>query len=197
MIGALDVNANLPCSTLLSVRRLSDAARGRMRPDMNVRRYLDALLEDGLPADAVDVLCHVLPKRYAIGWALECLQADGAPERNPVDRSALATVQRWLQDPSEDNRRAAMELADRLHYDSAGAWLAAAAGWSGGSLAPADLPEVKPSPVLSGEAVAAALKVSAASKGSDFTGALRGFIDRALATFGLPEPGGEPGDDQP
>src|SRR5512145_1167306 len=132
MTGALDTNANLPCSTLMSVRRLSDDARGRMRPELNVRRFLDTLVTDELRSDAIDVLCHVLPKRYAIAWALECLQSGDEVERNPVDRTALSTVQRWLQDPTEENRRAAMDMADRLHYDSAGAWLAAAAGWSGG-----------------------------------------------------------------
>ena len=186
MTGALDADSELPCTTVLSIRRLSDDARDRLRPELNVRRYLDALLADGMRADAIDVLSHALPKRYAIAWALECLQSADPATVSPIDRTALAAVQRWLQDPSEANRRAAMDLAERLHYDSAGAWLAAAAGWSGGSLAPADLTAVEPGPALSGEAVAAALKLAAVSRG-DFPGTLQQFIAHALATFGVAE----------
>jgi len=149
-----------------------------------VRAFLDGLLADGLLSDSLDVIAHLLPKRYAIAWACECLQASLAEgDAGAVDRSAIATAQRWLKDPTEENRRAAQELAERLDYETPGAWLAAAAGWSGGSLAPADLPEVAPPPTLSGEAVAAALKLAAAADAPRYQQRLREFAERAMQAF--------------
>lgn len=184
MLSALDARSTTSCSALAGIRLLSDEARRRLDPERNVRGFLDDLLRDGLVSDCLDVIAHLLPKRYAIAWGCECLQASvAAGDAGAVERSALAAAQRWLKDPTEENRRAAQDLAERLDYDTPGAWLAAAAGWSGGSLAPAELPEVAPPPTLCGEAVAAALKLAAAADAGRYRERLREFVSRALQAF--------------
>ena len=184
MLKALDLESDVASTMLAPLDRLGDEAKRRIDPLVSLRAYLDSLRRDGLLGDAVDVVSYVLPKQYAIAWGCECWRvAHERAEPDPVDKSAAAAAQRWLQDPSEENRRAALMLADRLGYRTAGAWLAAAAGWTGGTMMPGGEYEVPPPPGLSGNAVSAALKLLAATEPDAFNERLAQFVDRALAAF--------------
>lgn len=190
MVKALEPGSQVASTMLTPLGQLGEEARRRIDPRLNVRAYLDTLRRDRLFGDAVDVLGHVLPRQYAIAWACECWQAaQQGREPDPVESSAVAAAQRWLKDPSEENRRAALVLADRLGFGTAGAWLAAAAGWSGGTMVPSGEYEVPPAAGLSGNAVAAALRMLAAREPESFDSSLAGFVDRALAMFAGPAPG--------
>jgi hypothetical protein len=184
MVKALEPQSQVASTMLATLEQLGEEARRRIDPLVSVRAYLDSLRRDGLLGDAIDVVSYVLPKQYAIAWGCECWRkVHEGREPDPVDRSAAAAAQRWLQDPSEDNRRAALMLADRLGFKTPGAWLAAAAGWSGGSMLASGEYEVPPPPGLSGNAVAAGLKLLAALDPPSFEQSLAGFVDAALATF--------------
>jgi hypothetical protein len=185
MLKALDVNSDVSSEVLASLGGLSDEARSRLDPALNVRALLDSLRHDGRLEDAVRVLTHVLPRQYALAWGCECWQAVHAGiEPDPSDKGALAAALRWLKEPTEENRVAAVELADRLAYRSSAAWLAAAAGWCGGSMLPAGQPEVPPPPTLSSDAVRSAVFLAAAEDAANFEARLAEFVDRALSTFG-------------
>jgi len=190
MLKALELESGIASTMLAPLEQLGDEAKRRIDPLVSVRAYLDSLRQDGLLNDAVDVVSYVLPKQYAIAWGCDCWRAayEGG-EADPGEKSAAAAAQRWLQDPSEENRRAALMLADRLGYKTAGAWLAAAAGWTGGSMMPSGEYEVPPPPGLSGNAVSAALKLLAAGDPDAFNERLGGFIERAIATFAPERPG--------
>jgi hypothetical protein len=191
MLKALEIESGVASTMLTPLERLGDEAKRRIDPLLSVRAYLDSLRRDGLLSDAVDVVSYILPKQYAIAWGCECWRAvHESQDPDPVEKSAAAAAQRWLQDPSEDNRRAALALADRLGYRTAGAWLAAAAGWTGGSMMPSAEYEVPPPPGLSGNAVSAAIKLLAALSPEAFNERLAQFVDRALAAFA---PGAAPG----
>ncbi len=193
MIKALEPQSQVASTVLAPLDQLGTEARRRIDPLVSVRAYLDSLRRDGLLVDAVDVVSYVLPKQYAIAWACECWrEAHAGREPDPVEAGAAAAARRWLQDPSEENRRAALTLADRLGYRSAGAWLAAAAGWSGGTMMPSGEYEVPPPPGLSGNAVAAALKLLAAREPDAFEAQLARFVDQALATFAGSSPAQDP-----
>lgn len=184
MLQALDPAANAPAESLQSLTQLSEAARALLRPGVNVRAYVDDLAAAGLHGDVVDVLTHLLPKPYAVAWAYESLLAmTQLSEADPFEQAALAVTKRWLADPSEENRRAAVELADRLGMQGPGAWLAAAAGWTSGSMLPVGQPEVPVSPTLTGDAVAAALRLAAARDVPNFRAHLQSFVQRALVAF--------------
>jgi len=185
MLNALDADSGISCGVLASQGGLSDEARALLDPSVNVRAYLDLLAREGLVEDAVRVLTQVLPRQYAVAWGCECWQAVHAgADPDPSDRSALAAALRWLKEPTEENRVAAVELADRLALRTSAAWLAAAAGWSGGSMLPAGQPEVPPPPTLSGDAVRSAVLLAAAEDPDNFEFRLSEFVGRALATFG-------------
>ena len=184
MLQALDPNSRTSADALQSLGKLSDAARERLDPKLNVRGYIDRLCTDGLYGDVIDVLTHLLPKQYSVAWGCECLQdLSQQVEPDPSQRAALAVAQRWLSDPSEDNRRAAVELADRLGLKGPGAWLAAAAGWTSGSMLPPGQPEVPVTPTLTGDAIGAALRMAAVTDPTKFDVHLQSFVQRALSAF--------------
>lgn len=169
---------------LATLGGLSDEARGRLDQSLNVRTYLDRLLGEALAADGVSIIARMLPRKYAIAWACDCFEAAAAgQELDPIERSGLSAAKRWLTDPTEDHRRAAMDLAERLGYATPGAWLAAAAGWAEGSLAPPDVNAVPPPETLAGDAVAAALKLLAAADTEHFAARLEQYARRALEMF--------------
>jgi hypothetical protein len=187
MLQALDARSNISAGMLQTLDKLSEAARQRLDPSVNVRAFIDRLCAEGLHSDAVDVLTHLLPKQYCVAWACECVQelnAHGAG--TPADIAALSVTKRWLADPSEENRRAAVELADRLRFQGPGAWLAAAAGWTAGSMLPAGQPEVPVAATLTGDAVGAAVRLAAAAEPSEFAKRMQLFVERALAAFAPP-----------
>ncbi len=151
------------------------------------RERIDQLLERGLPADALAVVARALPKRYVVAWACECFKALMAanPAASDVDRAGLALAQQWLADPTEENCRAAMDFAEQGQFGTPGVWIAASAGWNGGSLLPRGYDPIPPPDHLPAEAVVAALRL-AASQGPDYAGSINGFIARALKIFGAP-----------
>src|SRR5262249_60276058 len=70
---------------------------------------------------------------------------------------AVAAAEAWVYKPTEENRRAAMSKAQATQFDTPCAWAAVAAFWSGGSMAPPDVPVVPPPPFLIGRAVSGAV----------------------------------------
>ena len=107
-------------------------------------QFLDALIGKQHFLDAVRFLAHALPKREAVWWACVCARqvADGK-EPAPV-KAALAAAEKWVADPSEDNRATAMPAARRPSWATPAGCAAMAAFWSGGSLAPPKAPVVPP-----------------------------------------------------
>ena len=184
MVTAFDPTSQISASSLSQRLALSGDALSVVAGGANVRRCLDELLDRGLPADALMLVARVLPKRYVVAWACECFRSVliGMPGANPADRAGLALAQQWLADPAEENRRAALDFAEQGEFGTPGAWLAASAGWNGGSLAPRGYDPIPPPDHLPAEAAVAALRL-AASQGPDYAGLLKAFVLRALQIF--------------
>ena len=146
---------------------------------------INQLLGRGLPAEALAVVARTLPKRYVVAWACECFktQLGSNPATSDVDRAGLALAQQWLSDPTEENSRAALDFAEQGQFGTPGVWIAASAGWNGGSLLPRGYDPIPPPDHLPAEAAVAALRL-AASQGQNYAGAIEGFIARALQIFG-------------
>jgi hypothetical protein len=184
MVAALDPASQIAASSIAQRLALTSDALAVLETGGNVRSFLEQLLQRGLPADALAVVARSLPKRYVVAWACDCLKSALArePRASDSDRAGLAIAQQWLADPTEDNRRAAAEFAERGEFGSAGAWIAASAGWSGGSLLPRGYDVLPPPDHLPAEAAVAALRL-AASRSSEYVTAISGFVRRALEIF--------------
>ena len=74
---------------------------------------------------------------------------------------ALVAAEKWSKEPTEEHRRNAERAAEQTKYKDPSGWIALAAFWSGGSLAPPDQPEVAPAAHLTAKAITGALMLAA------------------------------------
>lgn len=157
-------------------------ARALLSPAMLPQAAVRALLDAGQPQEALKLLARLLPKRYVVAWLCQCARGEPLDDE---DRAGAALAEHWVRDPSERNRRAAYEFANAGGYESIGAWMAAAAGWSGGSLAPVEQEApVPPTPDLTARAAVAAVNLLAAHDVDNFEERRAAFADNALALLG-------------
>lgn len=140
---------------------LEDEARQLLQDNLSAQQFLELLIEHEQFLDATRFLAHALPKRDAIRWACLCLRSLAATEDRPENLAALQAAETWLAEPSEANRRAAMQAAEILEFHTPASWAAVAVFWSEGSLAPPDVPPVPPGEHLTAVAAAAAVTLAA------------------------------------
>ena len=158
---------------------LSPPASALLRADMTPQAAVQDLLAAGQAPDALKLLARLLPKRYAVAWLCQCAREQPLTQE---DRAGAALAEQWVREPSESNRRAAFEFANAGGYKSLGAWIAAAAGWSGGSLAPAAQETPVPPPDhLTARATVAAINLMAALDAPQFEARRNAFIERAMS----------------
>lgn len=140
---------------------LEEESIALLAPDQTPEAYVATLTEHAQFADAIRVLSAHLPKRNSIFWAHRCVQELLADKLSEKETAALQAAMTWMEGPSEENRRAAMKAAEQAEFLTPPSWVAAAAFWSEGSIAPPDLPDVQPDEQLTGQAVTAALMLLA------------------------------------
>ena len=153
----------------------SAEAKALLVPDAPASGYVALLVEKELFTDATGFVAQWLSPHDAVAWACEAARA-ALGEAPPAERAALEAAERWLATRDEKDRRAAAESAETLGHRSAAAMAAAAAGWTGGSLAPADLPAVAPPPGLAGKGASAAVLLAAAAAAPEASERLRALI---------------------
>ncbi|WP_247871983.1 hypothetical protein [Azospirillum sp. TSO35-2] len=160
---------------------LSPEAKALMAPNAGTAALLKALIAAELYADAIRLLGMALPRREAVWWG--CLAARGAlpPEPKPADIAALEAAEAWVYRPTEENRRACFAPAEAMGFETACAYAALAAFWSGGSLAPPDAAVVvPPGDGLTGTAAAAAVLIAAAAVPKEVLARQRATLVQAL-----------------
>lgn len=139
-------------------------ARELLRGDMSPRQYLDLLTEKQHYQEAVRFLAHALPKQEAVWWA--CLCAREAAGSAPAQQAsaALEAAEKWVRNPTEENRRPAMPAAEAAGLATPAGSAALAAFLSGGSLGPSHVPAVPPPENVAAQAVAGAVILSVVSR---------------------------------
>lgn len=110
--------------------------------------------------ELVTFLCHALPVRESIWWGYSCILFI-ENERTDIEQKTLDICFRWLQEPTEANRRLAELSVKQCELDNACGWLAQAVFWSGGSITPVNGPESPAPPFLYSHAVAGAICLAA------------------------------------
>lgn len=140
---------------------LSEQARGLLTPTQTPHQYLAALREAGFLVESVHFLSWALPRREAIWWACQCVRSMFLPTTAPIQVKAIEITEKWAALPTDENRRAAHAIADTAGYGTPGGCAAVAAFFSGGSLAPPNLPAVAPAEHLCPKSVANAVLLAA------------------------------------
>jgi hypothetical protein len=164
--------------------RLSARAQACLRPSMQARAAVQALLDAGYCADAMSLLSRLLPRRYAVAWACQCGRSQPLDEH---DRAGLALAEAWVREPEEAQRAAALAFAKTHRYRTIGAWTAAAAGWTGGNLNPDHERPTSPPEHLSAIAATAAVTYMAARVPAQFDARRAAFVRDALSLLSGPE----------
>jgi hypothetical protein len=142
--------------------RPSDAAKARLRPDLDPEAFASLLVESGQGADAAEFQAHRLPAREAVWWGCLCAWEAGPPMPGGAPDEALRAAVRWVIEPNEPNRLAAAKAGEAAGSSTPEGLLALAASWSGGSMTPPELPAAPPPPTLTARTVFAALRMASA-----------------------------------
>jgi hypothetical protein len=88
---------------------------------------------------------------------------------NADEERALAYAEEWAAEPEEWRRTRALTLGNRINQRAAAAWLALAAGWSGGSVMPPEYDHREATPEQTARAVRLALFIGLAYLARDVT----------------------------
>src|SRR5262245_38242706 len=140
-------NAPQNAAAISAVAELGDEAQALLRDDLAAREYLGVLTEKELLPDAIKFLAHALPKREAVWWAWVCARrATATPP--PKIKAALDATEKWIAQPSEEHRHAAMKAAEAAEFKTPAGCAGLAAFFSGPSLAPPGHPQVPPEEYL-------------------------------------------------
>jgi len=75
-------------------------------------QFLRALIEKELHPDAIQLIAHYLPKRQAVWWACQCIKSTFGPKTTPQMKAAVEAAEKWVAQPTEENRRAAQQSAE-------------------------------------------------------------------------------------
>ncbi len=134
------------------------------RPELHPRDYVAILLGAALFPDAVRFVAHALPKREAVWWAWVCARRSSGDAPPPVIKAALEATERWIAQPTDELRRAAMDAAQKATLGTAAGCAGLAAFFSGGSLGPPNVAPIPPGDFLTAKAVTGAILSAAVSK---------------------------------
>ncbi len=120
--------------------------------------YARALLASPSPTDAIVFIAHLLPRREAVWWAIQCVWGMLGAR---ADDDSLRAAEAWARAPDEHNRRAALAACSAGDQRAPTTWLAFAVGWSGGSVTPPDKDPMPAPPSACALAVNAAVLLAA------------------------------------
>ena len=137
-----------------------------LQPGLPPEEYLDRLIAQELFPDGLRFVAGWLPKPDAVRWACHCVQGLLGEQLTDGEKRAFDAALCWAAEPTEENRRAAEAAAEKNQFNGPASWLALGAFWSGGSLAPPELPEAPAPEGLTSQALAAALVLASGAGGS-------------------------------
>ena len=163
-MGSTPVRIPSKTVAISTVAELGEEAMALLGPEMHPLDFVALLMEKALYPDAVRFIAHALPKREAVWWGWVCARRAAGDNPQPKIKAALEATEKWIAQPSEDNRRGAMAAAQKAELGTAAGCAGLAAFFSGGSLAPPEAPVVPPGEFLSAKAVSGAVIFAAVAK---------------------------------
>jgi hypothetical protein len=143
---------------------VSDAVEAVLIEDMPLPQFVEHLASRELFLDALKVVAHSLTKRSAVDWGARCVRAVLGDQLSPADEACLAAADAWVQNPAEEQRRRAQAAAEAADHKTPASWVAMAAFWSSGSLAPPAAPIVPPGEQLTAHAASGAVMLAAVAR---------------------------------
>jgi hypothetical protein len=152
---------NSMTESVATVAELGDEAMALMKPEMHPLDFVAKLMDKQQYPDAVRFLAHALPKREAVWWAWMSARRVAGENAPSKIKASLEATEKWIAQPTDENRRAAKAAADSAELGTAAGCAGLAAFFAGDSLAPPDCPAVAPGPYLTAKAVSGAVNFAA------------------------------------
>jgi hypothetical protein len=140
--------------------KLSRHAKKLFLAEQTPSEFLGVLMQAKRYVDVFDFLAHALPAREAVWWACLAVRHAQGNELPAEHRQALRASVEWVLQPDEPRRRAAEAAGQAADYGTPAGSVALAVYGSGGSLTPANLPEVPAEPFMYAKAVAGSLALA-------------------------------------
>jgi hypothetical protein len=166
---------------LCTIADLGDAARalldGAPPPPKD---FIGRLAEAKLYTDAVRFLAHALPRRECVWWAWVCARKAAGDAPPPPIKNALDATERWIVQPSEDHRHAALTFGELADFGTPAGCAALAAFMSGGSLAPPNAPVVPPGEFMTAKASSGSVILAAVANPDRDADNFKEFINLGL-----------------
>lgn len=157
-------STQLPLGQIVEEMRFSVEARAVVAEVRSSSQAYQLLQQHSFGPELLGLVARCLPKRFVVVWLCQCVRnhprADG--EDQMADMAAVSLAERWLRQATEENRRSAADYATKGDFQSLGDWVAAAVGWTEGSLAPPSASPVPPADHLCATAAVAALLILSA-----------------------------------
>jgi uncharacterized protein DUF6931/FHA domain-containing protein len=151
-------------AALPNALELSDASKAMLVDDIPVPQFVELLASREQFLDALRVVAHAVSKRSAVDWACRCVRAVAGDDLSPADAAAVTAAEAWVAEPDEDRRRKAQAAAEAAGNSTPASWVATAAFWSSGSMAPPAAPVVPPAPHLTAHAASGAVMLAAVAR---------------------------------
>ena len=138
-IGELKKITQPKAAELVAGSAIEENVAPLLDDDPDAKTLVTRLVDNSMFLDAARFIVLALPPRETT-W-LGCLTARYAAEEkplSPVDKGALESAERWVYEPSEENRRAAERAIQDADYTTPAALAALSAFYSGGNIADDD-----------------------------------------------------------
>ena len=135
-IGELKKITHVNAAELVAGSAIEESVAPLLEDGPDAKTLVARMVEKSMFLDAARFIVLALPPRETT-W-LGCLTARYAAEEKPlskIDQGALESAERWVYEPSEENRRAAERAIEDADYTTPAALAALSAFYSGGSIA--------------------------------------------------------------
>lgn len=179
------------------IAELGDEAKALLDPGHSPQSFMQLLVDREHFPDAIRFLAHALPRREGIWWAWVCARGAAGQSPSPEVKAALDSVERWITQPTDANRRASFAAAEAATLATPAGCAALAVFFSGGSLGPTDTPPVPPGEFMTAKAITGAVMAAAVcSEPERAPEKYRAYIAHGLEVvkrlelWGAPESGG-------
>lgn len=156
------LRSGMAASAIGEAAEVSEEALAALSEADGVRAFVEGLAEEEGWEDAIAFLSHALPTREAVWWAWNCAKEAASEAPGAALAESLDATKKWIAEPTDANRRDAMDAAMEAGLDTPVGMAALAAFLCGDTLGPADAPAAPPPVFAAAKAIAGCLHLSAA-----------------------------------
>lgn len=160
---------------------LEEPSKILLTTDIAPRAFFDLLVAKEYFHDAIRFLAYAVPKPEAVWWSCRCARQALGTNPAPKLAAALDAAEKWVREPSDDNRRATFPAGQAADFGTPAGSTALAAFLSGGSMGPTNVGDIPPLEDLTAKVVTCAVMLSAVFTQPEMAGEkFRGFLSDGI-----------------